>query len=104
MIRDKKRYILVEASSELGLQKEELDKLFKQAMMAVVGQLSYYEVSPKVVSLPDKNSFVVRCRLKGYDKALTATALIKRLGNLEVGLYTIKSSGTIKALMKGAKA
>ncbi len=100
MLRDKKRYIMVEATSELNTEKEELDRELKQAVLALTGQLGYYDISPKLVSVVDSRHFVIRCKLKGYEKMLLASALIKRLGATETGLYTLKSSGTIKALMK----
>ena len=101
MIRDKKRYIMIEASSELNMGKEELDRALKQAVLSLVGQLGYYDISPKLISLADSRHFVVRCKLRGYERMLLASALIKRIGATETGLYTLKSSGTIKALMKG---
>jgi RNase P/RNase MRP subunit POP5 len=100
MLRDKKRYIMLEATSELKTDKDELDRALKQAVLSLVGQLGYYDISPKLVSLVDGKHFVVRCRLKGYERMLLASALVKRLGATETGLYTLKSSGTIKALMK----
>lgn len=100
-MRDKKRYIMVESASELSMDKEGLDRALKQAVLSLVGQLGYYDISPKLVSLIDSKHFVVRCRLQGYERMLLASALIKRLGETETGLYTLKSSGTIKALMKG---
>ncbi len=101
MIRNKKRYMMVETTSELKMDKEELDRALKQAVLLLVGQLGYYDISPKLVSLIDSKHFVVRCKLQGYERMLLASALIKKLGAAETGLYTLKSSGTIKALMKG---
>ncbi len=103
MIRDKKRYILIEASRDLNLRKEELDKLFKQSIMNVVGQLHYYDVSPKVVSVIGERRFVLRCKLKGYENAIIAISLIKKLGSGNTGFYTLKSSGTIKTIMDSVK-
>ncbi|MEM0154249.1 MAG: Rpp14/Pop5 family protein [Methanothrix sp.] len=100
MIRDKKRYIMLESASELNMEKDELDRALKQAILSLVGQLGYYYISPKLVLLIDGKHFVIRCRLQGYESMLLASALIKRLGTTETGLYTLKSSGTIKALMK----
>lgn len=100
MVRDKRRYIMVESASELNMEKEELDHAIKQAVLSLVGQLGYYDISPKLVFIVDSKHFVVRCRLQGYEKMLLASALIKRLGAAGTGLYTLKSSGTIKALMK----
>lgn len=99
-IRDKKRYILFETTADIATEKEELERSLKQAVLSLAGQLGYYEISPKLISVVDKNHFIIRCRLSGYWKMLLASSLIKRLGNTELGIYTLKSSGTIKALLK----
>jgi RNase P/RNase MRP subunit POP5 len=92
--------MLLETTADIVVEKEELERLVKQAVLSLVGQLGYYDISPKLISVVDKNHIVMRCRLRGYKRMLLVFSLIKRLGSMETGIYTLKSSGTLKALLK----
>ncbi len=102
MIREKHRYVLVEPSRSIGLERYSFEKALKKELLSLIGQLEYNEVNPRVVIFNGDN-FVLRCRLKGYKKLIVALAMVKRIDNFEVGFYTLKSSGTIKALLKSTK-
>jgi RNase P/RNase MRP subunit POP5 len=48
----------------------------------------------------DESRFVIKSSLEGTGKLILAFALIKKVGETETAFYTLKSSGTIKALLK----
>ncbi len=91
MMRTKHRYILVESASYA--RREAL----QSELLRVIGT-DYHIVNPKILDIRGK--MVIRCSLAGMGKLTTALALIKSLDGKENAFYTIKSSGTIRALME----
>ena len=103
MIREKHRYIMVEASENINAVGDEAtNKRFENALYtalrAELGDISYFSVNPKLVLRQGSSVLVMRCSLKGFGSLVRAFALIKRFEGREMGFYTIKSSGTIRAL------
>ncbi|MCL4371812.1 Rpp14/Pop5 family protein [Candidatus Marsarchaeota archaeon] len=101
MISEKHRYLLVESTAQISGSSYDFEKKLKKAIIAVVGQLEYAEVNPRLLNIVDDRHFVVKCNLKGYKRLIVALALIKDMEGLSFGLYTLKSSGTLRALLKG---
>jgi RNase P/RNase MRP subunit POP5 len=100
MMRDKRRYILVEStipineSGRKGFEQE----LFKE-LLHNIGEISYFRANPKIMKYLDGNRFVIRCSLSKYKDTINALTFIKSLGGKDVGLYTLNVSGTIRALI-----
>lgn len=101
MIKDKHRYILVESSVKFE-EHGRLDfesELYKELLVAV-GEINYHKVNPKMIRFLDDNRFIIRCNLGGYKDLVVAFSLVKRLGERNIAFYTLKASGTIRALTR----
>ncbi len=95
-MREKHRYVLVESTINLdGID----NKLYNQLFYAI-GSSEYSNVNPKVISAKG-NQAVIRCSLAGLNKLILALTFIKSIDKNPVAFYTIKTSGTLKALRSG---
>jgi RNase P/RNase MRP subunit POP5 len=102
-MKDKHRYIMVEASVPLiGDEKEFFYALTKE-ISRCVGEANLHKVNPKLMKFTDSQHMVIKSSLQGVHDLILSLALIKRVNGNEMAFYTLKSSGTIKALEK-AKA
>ncbi len=101
MMREKRRYLLVESTLEVpeAARREFELELYKE-LMHNIGEVSYFKSNPKIVKYISGSRFVLKCSLLKYKETLIALTFIKRIGGKEVGFYTINASGTIKALLK----
>ncbi len=101
MMRDKRRYILVESTLAVkeSARKEFEGELFKE-LLHNIGEGSYFSANPRVMDYIGDNRFILKCSLEKYKEVIIALTFIKRLGGNPVGFYTLKASGTISALLK----
>lgn len=97
MKRDKRRYLLIETSIEIRNEKIFEQTLYK-CMIDIIGQIYYYKVNPKIIEIVDRKHFIIRVGLLGLDEAILCFSMIKRMNEEKTGFYTLKSSGTLKAL------
>jgi RNase P/RNase MRP subunit POP5 len=101
MMRRKIRYILTESAKPIPEgDRSQFEHQLYRAMLHAIGELSYHKTNPKIIKFIDDKRFILRCSLEGYKAALLALAIIKKLDEKEAAFYTLKSSGTIKALLK----
>lgn len=101
MIREKHRYILVESGTELdGSGGKAFSDALCEELLGCIGALSYHKVKPKVVKMLDNRTFILKTSLYGCGMAIAALALIKEVGSAGTYFYTLKTSGTIRALVK----
>lgn len=104
MMRQKRRYILVESSKEiLEESRKEFEIGLYTALMLQLGEAEYFTANPKVMKFIGKNQLILRVTIEKYGAAIVALTLIKSIGAKHQGLYTIFASGTIKALEKSLK-
>ncbi len=97
MIREKRRYILVEASS--GVREiEDFERELNKAILDVVGQINFHKVNPKIIEFIDSRRFIIRVGLYGTEDTILAFSMIKRLVGGSIAFYTLRSSGTLKSL------
>ena len=73
------------------------NNLYKE-ISKVVGEMSHHRINPKFVKFTSENRFIIRSSLEGAGALTAALALIKRINNTDVAFYTLKSSGTIRAV------
>jgi RNase P/RNase MRP subunit POP5 len=101
MMREKRRYILVESTFETaeGLRKEFEFELFKE-LMHNLGEINYFKANPKVMKYIGAKKFILKCNLVKYKDVVLALTFIKRIAGKEAAFYTLNASGTIKALEK----
>ncbi len=100
MMRDKKRYLLVETTAKINGDPKEFGNTLYREIIRCIGESSYHIVNPKLVKMVGENRFVIKSSLEGTGQLILAFALMKRIGETETAFYTLKSSGTIKALTK----
>lgn len=93
MMRPKHRYILVESTVENSQAKASLPR----ALLAELGTVQYARATPRILEIQGR--IVVRCSLEGFDSMMVALSLIRELDRKKAAFYTLKASGTIKALM-----
>ena len=101
MMRKKLRYILVETSRETNIESlSDLEREFYRRMRFLIGDMNYHTVNPKIIKFLNPRCFVLKVNLEGLPDALLALALFKRFNGTDTAFWSIKISGTIKALGK----
>ncbi len=96
ILKRKYRYVAVRSSSPIDASAQE--NRITAEILRVIGELSYSEANPKIVSQTSKTFFIIRVN-RGHEKRLVlALAFIKRVGEMPIGLFSIKTSGTIRSL------
>jgi RNase P/RNase MRP subunit POP5 len=96
--RHKNRYILVESSDILNTRQYDTASSLMSAFHSQVGNVGFSEMSPKLMHQVNDRVFIMRINRDHERKAVLALAFIKSVGNRKIGLYTIRISGTIRAL------
>ncbi|MDE1871568.1 MAG: Rpp14/Pop5 family protein [Candidatus Micrarchaeota archaeon] len=101
MMREKRRYLLVRSTMGIqDMQRRDFEQELYREMLRSIGEYSYFRSNPKIVKYLDSCNFIMKCNLAKYGETIIALTFIKRISGREVGFYTLKSSGTIRALMK----
>ena len=101
MIRDKRRYLTVMSSRPIfDEERKGFEAQFYSALMAQLGESEYFKANPKIIKFIGRDRFVLRVSLERYGESIVAITFVKSLGGKPIGFYTMKSSGTIKALQK----
>ncbi len=98
-MRDKRRYILVE--SGIGVAEAERDDFslaLYNALLHSIGESTYHRVNPRMVKFVSDRRFVLRAGLAGSGLLIAALGLLKKMNGKDCYFYTLKTSGTIKAL------
>ncbi len=104
MMRDKHRYLLVEASSAVREDDREFGPALYRELSRCVGEANMHRVNLKYVKQVDQKTFVLKSSLDGARDLVLALALVKRVNGADIAFYTLKSSGTIKALLSSGPA
>ncbi len=103
-MKDKQRYILVETSGELSEDERAFSFALSKEIVRCVGEMRTHHINPKLTKIVDKRHFVIKSSLSGVNDLILALALIKRVNDRDMAFYTIKSSGTIRALLSSTTA
>ncbi len=93
MVKRKKRYIIVEAPSELSL--EVFKKLIEKSYLELFGEFGLIEANLRVIKKID-NKFIIECSHNSVYKVILSLSSIRRLDGEPVHLKIIKVAGTIK--------
>ncbi len=101
MMRDKRRYILVMSSRPIAEQeRRRFEAELYSALMLQLGEAEYFKANPKIVRFTAKDSFILKVMLERYEQSIVALTFVKSMAGKPIGLYTMKSSGTIRAVQK----
>ncbi|MEM3841686.1 MAG: Rpp14/Pop5 family protein [Candidatus Micrarchaeaceae archaeon] len=98
MIREKKRYVLVRLSHPTVQDEKKFASNLMAEMMRYMGTVDYSTSNIRVIR-QEGQRLIVSVSLAAFGKFILATSFIRRVGGEEIGLNTIKSSGSIKALL-----
>lgn len=92
----KNRYILVESTSPIDERNfgDLAGRL--HALLGAFGQLT---ASPRVVAQYSPNLIAIRVNRGSEASVICALAFVKSLNGARLGLYTLKTSGTLQSLL-----
>ena len=93
----KNRYILAESSARINFNDNADYRALEARIMQILGTLSYSYSNPKLMLATDKQ-FILRVQRSSEDSIILALSFIKSINGKATGIYTIKTSGTIKSL------
>ena len=102
--KPKNRYVLVESSAPLDTADRTVAERILDALAFEIGALGYVKANPKIVHRASDRLFVLRVNRGHEDNLVLALSFVKRIGDVRVGFYTIKTSGTIRKLALDFKA
>jgi RNase P/RNase MRP subunit POP5 len=101
MMRDKRRYILVACTKKISDgERKEFERALHSELIRQIGEMEYFMANPKIMKFVGEDSFIIRTGLRKYGSMIVALALTKNVGGRDMGLHTLRSSGTIRALEK----
>lgn len=104
IIKPKNRYLLVESSSPLDTSNRAVAEKVLDAIAFEIGALGYVRANPKIVQQVGNRAFIIRVNRGWEGDLVLALSFIKRVGDMKVGFYTIKTSGTIRKLASRFKS
>jgi RNase P/RNase MRP subunit POP5 len=96
-MRTKQRYILVETSKEVHDKHVFTERLYG-SIIEIVGQLGYHKINPKVIDFASDDLFIIKADLSGVEELIRALTFLKRVDNADIAFFTLRSSGTLRAL------
>lgn len=96
--RRKLRHVLVEATADVDMQDRAAWSGFRSGLVRMMGEAEYFVANPRFASRLGGNAFIISVNRGHEAKLIAALSFIKELGAARIGFYTIKTSGTIKAL------
>ncbi|MGC8538383.1 MAG: Rpp14/Pop5 family protein [Candidatus Micrarchaeia archaeon] len=101
IIKKKVRYVLVYASKPVNMEQSNAKNFLYQKLLAICGIKCYSAMRPKVVEQLGENKFILRINRGSERDAVLALAFIRSMPVLgSIGFYSLKTSGTLKALKK----
>lgn len=97
--KHKSRYVLVESSEPINTMDAEISRALLNSTDRLIGEVGHAELNPKLVFQYNDRVFIMRVNRGAERKAILALAFIKEVAGKKLGLYTIKTSGTIRSLV-----
>lgn len=95
----KSRYVLVEASRPVLLEREGADELSRR-LISVLGELSFSAANPRVAKRYDETTFAMKATRATEGHLILALAFITEFSGSPIRFYTLRTSGTIASLNK----
>ncbi|MEM0094751.1 MAG: Rpp14/Pop5 family protein [Candidatus Micrarchaeaceae archaeon] len=97
ILKKKHRYILAEGSRPFDCDSRTLEEEICKGLLSFMGAKSYSKASPRIVKTMGRDSFILRVARGSEREVILALAFIKELRGAKTGIYTLKTSGTIKS-------
>ncbi len=95
--RIKNRYILAETSAHIDFKDMANQRSLETGVMHFLGTVGYSYSNPKIM-YADGNHFILRIQRSSEDSIILALSFIKNINGKTTGIYTTKTSGTMKSL------
>ena len=96
--RRKLRYLLVESSMPIDLGNRGAEDSLMHELAKLMGEIEYFRANVRLAAQPSGTFFILSLN-RGYEQSLTlALTFVKKLGEKQTGLRTIRTSGTIRSL------
>ncbi len=89
-MRAKHRYILLMSTHAVEGQS------IKRALFYKLG-INYYKASIRIISM-QQNIAIIKCSLESFMQVIAALTMVKEVDGHEIAFYTLKASGTLRAL------
>lgn len=102
ILRKKHRYILVLSSRAIDANL--FWKEIAREIMRFMGELSYSQSNPRMAAQYSPRLFVIQTRRSYERQVMLALAFVRQLNEGKIGMFTIKSSGTIRSLSEYSDA
>lgn len=100
MMREKRRYIHILSSRPvLEQERKRFEAELYSALMSQLGEAEYFKANPKIIKFNGRDKFILKVMHERYEQSIVALTLIKSMSGKPIGFYTMKSSGTIKAVV-----
>ena len=98
IFRAKRRYVLVRSSVPVDAVVSQYK--LGESLLGLMGAEEYANAMPKVVKQIDDSTFILRVSRGSERKLVLALSFIKSLGSARLGFYTLRTSGSIAALLR----
>ena len=102
ILRQKKRYLLMEIKCSKKLSFNEISKLLNKKIIYFIGVIDYTNSNFWILKDKfnfDKQTIVLRVSTKLLKKTITASKLINKFDNLEIELNILKITSTLKKIL-----
>jgi len=93
LVKRKKRYIVVEASTEIPI--EVFKKIIEKSYLELFGEFGLNEAKLRVVKKIN-NKFILECSHNSTPRAILSISSIKKLDDSLIYLRVVKVAGTIR--------
>lgn len=98
----KNRYILAETSVYIDFKDIANQRGLENGIIRALGTVGYSYSNPKIMHT-DGNHFILRIQRSSEDSIILALSFIKNINGKTVGIYTTKTSGTMKSLKEALR-
>ncbi len=103
IMRRKRRYVLVESSSSLDVSDRRNYDALRDGLCAFLGEPAFASLNLQFMRQVAQNAFILRVSRGTEQDLALALAFVKQVGERQIGMYTISTSGAIRALLEKAK-
>lgn len=97
ILKRKYRYVLILSSRDVDTGSS--GNSISSEMMRFMGEHEYSKANPRVVAQYTPRLFVIKANRGFEGRVILALAFVKQVSGAKIGLYTLKTSGTIKSLL-----
>jgi RNase P/RNase MRP subunit POP5 len=101
ILKRKYRYVLVLASREIDAMRA--SNGINAELMRFMGEISFSNANPRIVAQYTPKLLVFKINRGFEDQLILALSFVKEIAGNKIGLWSIKTSGTIKSLLLYSK-